>query len=284
MGKRLNHITPAMLEQAQRDLFQQELSPQTVLHYMKFLRRVLNIAVRDGKLERNPYAGIKLPRVTAGRTRFLHHGEEGMLLTALGAVYGPWARLAILAGLRRQEQFSLRWDQVDWEQGVVTLLKTKAGLIQYVHLNEEAKSILRGLDSWQRSVWVFPSQNPATHIDPHHFYARVFQTAIQRIGLQQVTWHTLRHTFASRLAMNGATEGTIATLLRHNGTALVRRYAHLSPSYLKAAVEGVASFGAATENDAKPVSRTMQNALPPVPTVTGTGTPCGRNRRMPASH
>lgn len=61
-------------------------------------------------------------------------------------------------------------------------------------------------------------------------------------GLEGVTWHTLRHTFASRLAMSGATEGTIAALLRHSSTALVRQYAHLSPSHLQEVVEKVASF------------------------------------------
>jgi hypothetical protein len=61
----------------------------------------------------------------------------------------------------------------------------------------------------------------------------------------------LRHTFASRLAMGGVTEGTIASLLRHSGTALVRRYAHLSPSYLQEAVEKVSSFGKVAKEPAK---------------------------------
>ncbi len=43
--------------------------------------------------------------------------------------------------------------------------------------------------------------------------------------------------------MTGHNEGTIAALLRHSTTALVKRYAHLSPSYLRAVVEGVAGFG-----------------------------------------
>ena len=66
---------------------------------------------------------------------------------------------------------------------------------------------------------------------------------MKRAGLKDVTWHTLRHTFASRLAMSDQTESTIATLLRHSSTALVRRYAHLSPSHLQGAVERVATFG-----------------------------------------
>ena len=74
--------------------------------------------------------------------------------------------------------------------------------------------------------------------------------------------------------MTGQNEGTIAALLRHSTTALVKRYAHLSPSHLKAAVEGVAGFGktpAAVREiqiqagEAKPVSNG---------TVTETGTAC----------
>jgi integrase len=57
-----------------------------------------------------------------------------------------------------------------------------------------------------------------------------------------MTWHTLRHTFASRWAMTKYREGTIAVLLRHSSTSLVKRYAHLSQDHLKRAVEDVAGF------------------------------------------
>lgn len=147
--------------------------------------------------------------------------------------------------MRQLEQFSLRWEHVDLERGVLTLPTTKAGGVQYVRLNEEARALLRGLESWQFSVWVFPSENPASHADPRNFYRRYYLPAVKELGFAGVTWHTLRHTFASRLAMAGVTEATIANLLRHSGTALVRRYAHLSPSYVHEAVEKVSRFGKA---------------------------------------
>ncbi len=277
-GKRLNAITPSVLEQAQRDLFQRKFAPQTVLHYMKLLRHVLNLAVRDGKLERNPFAQIKLPKVTPTRTRFLTPEEEARILEALGPTYGPWARLAILTGMRKSELFGLRWKDVDLERGVITLPSTKAGGVQYVHLNDEAREILRNLDSWQRSVWAFPSRNPAKPIDGRNFYGRVWMPAVKRAGIEWATWHDLRHTFASRLAMSGAAEGTIAALLRHSTTALVKRYAHLSPSHLKAAVEGVAAFGRTT-SEASPTPVASASCEPiPQPTVMETGnTQSGRS-------
>jgi hypothetical protein len=89
---------------------------------------------------------------------------------------------------------------------------------------------------------------------------------------QWTTWCDLRHTFASRLAMTGHNEGTIAALLRHSTTALVKRYAHLSPSHLKAAVEGVAGFG--KDPAAVRASRVPAEQSEPVSngTVTETGT------------
>ena len=249
-GLRLNHVTPAVIEDAQRDLLAKQYAPQTVVHYLKALRHVLNNAVRDGTLDRNPFARVQLVKVKNGKTRFLTPDEETCLLEKLGPIYGPWARLAILTGLRLGEQFRLRWADVDLDRGLILLPETKAGTVQYVRLNEEAREILRTrqIQQMNRNVaspYVYPSDTLATPLDQRNFYARTFHPAVVALKLDGVGWHTLRHTFASRLAMSGQTEGTIATLLRHSTNTLVRRYAHLSPSHLHAAVETVAAYGKA---------------------------------------
>ena len=271
-GKRLNAITVTALEEARQSLLatvvveakekgdvDKFMTPQRVNRYVEWLRHVVNIAVREGKLAINPVLKLKMYKEPKGKTRFLSMEEEKILLEKLGPIHAPWARLAILTGLRQAEQFRLQWKDVDLERGLLTLPTTKAGGVQYVHLNEEAKAILRGLDSWQRSKWVFPSENPATSLDIRNFYGRIWVPAVNQAGIEYATWHDLRHTFASRLAMTGHNEGTIAALLRHSTTALVKRYAHLSLSHLKAAVEGVAGFGKApagkhanTVQDGKP--------------------------------
>src|SRR5580765_2584718 len=232
------------------------MTPQRVNRYMAWLRHLLNVVVREGKLANNPVPKLTMYKEPKGKTRFLSMEEETLLLEKLGPIYGRWARLAILTGLRQSEQFRLRWKEVDWDRGILTLPTTKWGGVQYAHLNEEAKAILRGFDSWHRSKWVFPSENPASPLDARNFYNRVWGPAVTTVGIEWATWHDLRHTFASRLAMNGQNEGTIAALLRHSTTALVKRYAHLSPSHLKAAVEGVAGFGkgsAAVRENQNPV-------------------------------
>jgi hypothetical protein len=136
---------------------------------------------------------------------------------------------------------------------------------------EEAKEILRGLIPGNTSVWVFPSDKPEMHLDHHNFYGRVYITALKDAKLEGVTWHTLRHTFASRLAMNGQGPSTIAALLRHSGTELVARYAHLSPTHLHGALEGVSGFGKVKPETTAARSESKQERQFSIPTVTGTG-------------
>jgi integrase len=268
--QRLNAITPQRIDEARQSLLKDGRTPQRINRYHAWLRHVLNVAIRDGKLSQNPATKLKMFKEPKGRTRCLTPEEEAKLITALGPQYGACARFAMLTGLRQKEQFRLQWTDVDFERGVLTLISTKSGDVQYIPLNQEAHALLRSLDSWQGSKWVFPSQNPATHMDPTKV-RRKYRKAVGQAGIPWVTWHDLRHTFASRLAMRGVPMGTIAALLRHSTMALVKRYAHLSPAYLKEAVEEVSVFGR-IEKDA-PNREAQPEGIAPISdgTVTKTG-------------
>ena len=266
-------ITAASIEAVRQSLLQKGLAPSSTNRALAFLRHVLNRAVRDGVLTASPMAKVKFLKESPGRLRFLDPEEETVLCEEIGLPYGAWIRLAILTGLRQMEQFSLRWECVDLERALLTIPHTKAGGARYVHLNAEAVKLLRGISSWMTSQWVFPSENPGSHLDPRHFYARIFLPAVKRLRLEGVSWHTLRHTFASRLAMAGATEQDIAACLGHSTTALVRRYAHLSPSHLKSVVERVSTFRQViTESSQVETQSNPQTANSPIDSSISIGT------------
>ncbi len=178
-GKALHAVTATMLDQAMADLAAKLYTPQTIVHYLKFLRHVFRWAIGRGMIEKSPFSSVKLPTVRAGKTRFLSIEEETKLCQAIGHPYDAWIRLAILTGLRKSEQFSLRWADIDLDRGLITLPQTKSKMVQYVHLVKEAKEILRSLIPGNTSVWVFPSQNPKTHLDPDNFYGRIYMTALK---------------------------------------------------------------------------------------------------------
>jgi hypothetical protein len=59
----------------------------------------------------------------------------------------------------------------------------------------------------------------------------------RRAGLRKIGWHTLRHTFASHLAMNGTPLNIVQALLGHASITTTMRYAHVAPSALRTAIE-----------------------------------------------
>ena len=98
-------------------------------------------------------------------------------------------------------------------------------------MNDELRALLRALPSRLRHSWVFPSETGDTPLDSQNFINRAFRPALEAARITNFSWHDLRHTFASRLAMAGVDLRTIQELLGHRTLAMTMRYAHLSPAH-----------------------------------------------------
>ena len=137
LGNRLiSQITTEGLRHIQAKMkARRQWSDGTINRHFAFLRHVLMVAVKDGKLARNPVSGIKfLPEER--RTRFLTDGELTQLEKVMPVQDWKLVAFAIETGLRREEQFRLRWDQIDLETGVVTIPLPKGGKTRHVPLSD----------------------------------------------------------------------------------------------------------------------------------------------------
>ena len=163
----------------------------------------------------------------------------------------PSSGLAINVGFRRSNVFELTWDKIDFEAGLAWATDTKSGDDYCVPLSAEALAILRGLPRTSR--WVFPSETGESPLESCNWYQRVFKPACERAAVRNLRFHDLRHTFASRLAMTGAQQKVIQTLLGHKTSAMTDRYTHLSSQSLRAAVDRMGT-ATATATDVEQVS------------------------------
>src|SRR5439155_11843386 len=117
----------------------------------------------------------------ATRTRYLTDTELKRLKGVMSADDWNLVALAIETGLRREEQFKLRWDQVSLETSTLTLPLPKGGKTRHVPLSEGAKIILRSLSSFLRSPWVFPGiNNVLAPMDSSAFMRRSFRPALRK--------------------------------------------------------------------------------------------------------
>lgn len=238
--RNMKDITTKDLEKIQSQLLQKgRKAPSTINRYFANLKRVMNLALRDGIVKVNPVVGFKFFKEPKGRLRFLTEGEEKRLSEVMEPADFALVSLALQTGLRQAEQFSLRWECVDLENQVLTIPRSKSGETRHVPLNSEAVKILRGLSSWMTSPWVFPAITQKGPRHPTHFYNRTFLPSLKSAGIEGFRWHDLRHTFASRLVMAGVHLRAVQELMGHKTIEMTLRYSHLSKDHLRTAIESL---------------------------------------------
>jgi integrase len=134
--KRINEITADDLRKLVSRLREKgEWSDKTINHVMGHFRVALNHAVQSGKIDRNPMEGVKMLSVPRGHLRFLTEAEEARLKEIMLPAHYRLVRFAILTGLRREEQFSLRWEHIDLRNKVLTIPRSKHGDTRHVPLS-----------------------------------------------------------------------------------------------------------------------------------------------------
>jgi Phage integrase family len=144
----------------------------------------------------------------------------------------------------------------------------------HVPMNDEPRAILRALPSRLRSPWVFPSASGTTALNSQNFINRVFRPALRRARISDFSWHDLRHTFASRLAMAGVPIRTIQELMGHQSLTMTLRYAHLSSAHKLDAVNQLVRSG----SDPRIGTRTGTEGNPRAASAAGTHASSARPR------
>jgi len=229
---------------------QREWTGGTRNRFKSSLSTVFREGMRAGKITVNPARLIRRSKESLGRVRFLSYEEEAKLRKAIAATLpgrikdegeSAFAQLdvALHTGMRKSEQFTATWDQVDLERGFIYLSMTKNGADRFVTLNSAAVQVLRRLQERHKRLGLppestlFHSKRDGLIKNPRKWFA----TALEQAKIEGVTWHTLRHTFASRLVMAGVDLKTVQELMGHKTIAMTARYAHLAPTHKLQALE-----------------------------------------------
>jgi len=217
------------------------VSGSTVNRELALLKRMFNLAAAWGLYsEANPVKQVKFFREFNTGTRVLSGEEERRLLQNAAPYLQDLVRFALHTGLRVGEIFSLRWSHVDWERGILTVYAAKTGKVREVPLNADALQVLRAWGQNRRNEFVF--YNPRTG-KPFVDLKAGFRQACRKAGIEGVTWHTLRHTFASRLVNCGVDVVTVQELLGHSSLTVTMRYTHTHLRAKREAVQQLSRFG-----------------------------------------
>jgi len=216
------------------------VSGSTVNRELALLKRMFNLAIAwDLFLDLNPFRKVKFFREINISLRVVSPEEEEKLLRNAAPYIQDLIRFALNTGLRIGEIFGLLWSYVDWEKSILNVFASKTQKTRVVPLNADARKVLEYWALGKRNEFVF--YNPETG-KPFVDLKAGFGLACRKAGISGVTWHTLRHTFASRLVNRGADIVTVQELLGHSTVTVTMRYTHTNLDSKRAAVGKLEGF------------------------------------------
>lgn len=250
--RQLTDITPAEIEGYKLHR-RGKVSGSTVNRELALLKRMFNLAINwDLFLGLNPVRRVKFFQEFNIRARVLSPEEEERLLRNAAPFLQDLMRFALSTGLRTGEIFSLQWSAVDWEKGVLNVFAPKTGKTRTVPLNAEARKILESWLLGRKNEYVFYNQVTGK---PFVDLKAGFALACRKAEIEGVTWHTLRHTFASRLLDRGVDVVTVKELLGHSTITVTMRYTHTN---LDAKRSAVAKLESLSDNLVTPCTKMQQ--------------------------
>ena len=265
--KKLEDIQVRDIHQIQFDMASRGYHPNTVNYTIQILRLILNDAVREELLSRNPASSIRPLRYTGvsatqSKHRALTIEEQKLFLAAAKkSFYYEFFAFLLLTGMRHGEAATITWDDVDYQKNVLHVTKsltfdkeghvvvggpkTAAG-IRDIPMNHEIRKVLEM--QWKKGlVSLRVERIPGKHrifypqkYPDHVLHNATANNALHRVQedmesrgelLERFTLHALRDTFATRFIEQGGTPQTLKTILGHQKLAITMDlYSHVLPN------------------------------------------------------
>ncbi|WP_276366200.1 site-specific integrase [Chryseolinea sp. H1M3-3] len=199
------------------------------------IRSIHNKGIRWGNCLTNPAIGIdRFPEKS--RDRFIQPDEMPRFIEALSQEKNKTVQdyfwILLLTGARRTNAIMMRWEDLNFNQGVWLIPETKNGESVTVPLVTRAVELLKSRQ--KISEWVFPSVNDKSKpFDPEKGWRRI----LKRSGLKDLRIHDLRRTFGSYQAISGTSLQIIGKSLGHKSQEATKVYARLNLDPVRASIE-----------------------------------------------
>jgi integrase len=252
--RNLAAICPLDIQSVYQQLVERGLSARTVRYTHSVLRSAMRQAIRWRLLAEDPTNGAQLPRLRRCELRVLTAEQSRLFLeAAMQTAYGPVFAVALSTAARPSEYLALKWHDINWEQGTVSIARTleriNGGwrfaetkrarsrrviklqgwvleLLKHLSTRTNPKSPCSGSDGVADLIFTTPSRQPI-HADK---VATQTKSILQKAGLPMMRLYDLRHTGATLALAAGVPAKVVSEQLGHASAAFtLDLYSHVLP-------------------------------------------------------
>lgn len=255
----IGKISTHHIEQYKAKQARTGVSNKTINNQLTVLGKCLVTAYDWFPIE-SPPPKIKKLKCAPAKTDHLSQEEAELLLSHAEGVLYELLLTTLRTGMRQGELKGLQWEAIDWHSSTVRIIHSwnddlreleapKSNRERLIPLDAEVVEILLARKEGSGFVFLDWDGMPFTEerLNPR------LATLCKKVGLRKITWHTLRHTFATHLMMKGAAANTVQMLLGHASITTTMRYAHVPSSSLREAIELLSPKGTSPGELGQPV-------------------------------
>ncbi len=245
-GKRkLIEITPEAVENFKRERASEKTnrnklrSKSTVNRDVAVLAAVFNLAKDFGEVKNNPVSNVKYYTNLNSRDRILSEDEETILFEHIGGDinFSRQVEILLYTGMRRGELFKIEWRDIDLDEGYINIRKeiTKTGKARIVPMLSNVQKIFGELRDEAGDIQSNDKVFSGEMSDAAKLTVK-FRKVCDGLGFNDLTVHSLRHTWITRAEEEGIRVYAIKAIVGHSQRSMTDRYTHLSKEALKASL------------------------------------------------
>ena len=259
----LSQLTPGLIHDFVEELQASGLAASTVRGIYRLLSAALHFALEEGVIRKNPCRKIRVRAQESEEQRVLSRTEQESLRVIATSEEDLPALLSLYTGMRLGEVCALKWSDIDWEKRTITVRRTVQRVARGKNGTAGKTLLMIGTPKSTRSHRVLPMPEfilerlrstlsrkccteyifgTVSHAAEPRTIQRRLKRLMQRAGIADAHFHTLRHSFATRLLELGVDIKTVSTLLGHGSAkTTLDFYAHSLIEQQRAAVERLAA-------------------------------------------
>lgn len=249
------------------------LAEKSLKNIYLVLNKAMTKAQKEGLIRKNPCSDVEIPSYEEPQKemRPLKDSEIGVFLQFIqGSPYESLFYLALFTGMRESELIGLTWDEIDWENNSIHLIhqlvktRGKGGKYVFTSLkNKQSRTFiipasvvlvlkkvktrqaewkLRCGELYQNKNNLVFTNKIGENICCPTLYSH-FKKIVRKMGLPEVRFHDLRHTYATIALQNGVDIKTVSNNLGHATVAFTMdKYAHVTITMQKDSAQKMESF------------------------------------------
>lgn len=220
----------------------ENVSPASTNRDLAALRSMLNFAIRQGHLTRNPVKGVRFLQEGPGMMRVVSHEEQKKYLKAANPLLRDVATIILETGMRPEEIFTIRKENVHLDRRYIFVPTGKTRFARRnLPLTDGATEVLKRRLSEVKGPYLFPHRRDPNQ--PQTTVQKAHEEALRDSEIKPpFRLYDLRHTFGSRSAMAGVDLATLKELMGHSHISITMRYVHPTPEHKREAMRKLEQF------------------------------------------